>query len=225
VLKVIKKELILNRKVILINGIIFLACLTYFAARSTQAPPRVYAGFASFMMAFLPAVIVTREDKFNAMVLGCSLPVRRKTIVQARFVLSLAMAGGGILGALLFGAFAPFSRFAPSDLFAWGPLVTGLTGITLVLAILLPFTLRYGMKGILLFLVASQVLGVLLLTVTQVTHSELDRRIVEAIGGFFSSLHQVLGELGFNLVLVAFLGVLLLLSYLISVRVFENREL
>lgn len=223
--RVIRKDLILSRDVILINGIVFLACLAFFAAESTRTPPRVYAGFASFMMAFLPAVLVTREDKFGAMALGCSLPVRRKTIVQARYVLSVIMAGVGLLGAFFFGAFAPFSHFGLADLFSWKPLLTGVTGVGLVLAIFLPFTFRFGMKGILVFLAGMQVLGALLFTLLQVTRSSLDRVIIGKIAGVFIRAHQALGTTGFTLALLASVALLLALSFLVSVRVFESREL
>ena len=224
-LRVIKKELILNQTVILVNLVIFGACLTYFSTAEPDLPPQLYAGFASMMMALLPALMVTREDKFNAMMLGCSLPVRRKTIVQARFVLSILLAFLGILGAFLLGTFFPLSHFAPTDLFASGPIMVGFCGITLVLSVLLPFTLRFGMKGIIIFLVCTQVLGVVLLTLTQVTGSNLDRAIIGRIVGFFSHLHETLGELGFNVFMVSCLAALIALSYLISVRTFENREL
>ena len=224
-LRVIRKDLLLNKNVMLINGLTFGACLIFFATTGADLPPRHYAAFASFMVAFLPAVMVTREDKFNAMMLGCSLPVKRKTIVQARFLFSVGLAVFGILGAFLLAAFVPSSQFRPADIFAWGPFLTGMTGITIFLSLLLPFALRFGMKGILIFLIATQVLGVTLLTLVKMTGSGVGRRIVESVIGFFVRSQQALGPTGFNLLLAAVLLCLLGLSYLVSVRVFENREL
>ncbi len=223
--RVMEKDLILNRRIILINGLIFAASLTLFTIMDPEIPPRVYAGFSALMVAFLPAVIVTREDKFRAMVLGCSLPVKRRTIVQARFLLSLAMGLGGVLLAFLLAVVLPFARFRPEELFAWGPLLTGVSGIIVVLALFLPFTLRYGMKGLLIFLIAAQVLGVVLLTLVQVTGSSADRLLLGKIIGGIGRLHAALGQGGFSLLLLAFLLAVLGLSYLISVRVFERREL
>jgi hypothetical protein len=223
--KVMEKDLILNRNIILINGLIFAGSLTLFTIMDPELPPRVYAGFSAFMVAFLPAVMVTREDKFQAMVLGCSLPVRRKTIVRARFLLSLAMGLGGVLLAFLLAVVLPFARFRPEDLFAWGPLLTAVSGILIVLALVLPFTLRYGMKGLLIFLIAAQVLGVVLLTFVQVTGSSADRVLLERIIGGFGRLHTALGQGGFTILLLAFLLAALGVSYLVSVRVFERREL
>lgn len=223
--RVMRKDLILNRNLLVINSVVFAACLTFFAVWEADVPPRVYAGFSALMLAFLPATMITREDKFNGMALGCSLPVRRRTIVRARFVLSEGIALLGILVSFLLGGFLPFSNFRPGDLFAWGPLMTGLVMITLVLSVLLPFTLRYGMKGVLLLLVSAQVLGAVLLTIMQVTQSSADKRLMERIVGGFSRLHILLGDRGFNAFLLAFLVGALAISYLVSVRVFERREL
>ncbi|MGW8264759.1 MAG: ABC-2 transporter permease, partial [Longimicrobiales bacterium] len=132
-LKVMQKDLILNKQLIVINTVILLGCLSIFAVTPEEFPPRVYAGFAGFMMAFLPTVLITREDKFNAMTLGCSLPVSRKAIVQARFLLSLGMALVGIVGAFFFAVLLPGTPYALGDMFAWGPLITALTVIGLVL--------------------------------------------------------------------------------------------
>jgi hypothetical protein len=185
----------------------------------------VYAGFSAFMVAFLPAVMVTREDKFEAMILGCSLPVVRKTIVRSRFVLSVGLGLVGLLGAFLLGSFLPFSSFRAGDLFAWGPLMTGLTVITLVHSLLLPFTLRYGMKGILIFLVSAQILGAILLVVMQVTQSSADKVLMGKILGALAWLHALVGHTGFNALLVTFLLATLGVSYIVSVRAFEGREL
>lgn len=224
-MKIMQKDLILNRRIILLNGLIFLACLSFFASNSLNAPPRVFAGFASLMMAMVPATLITQEDKFKAMILGCSLPVDRKTIVQARFALSLGMALVGILAAFLFGALVPFSRFGFADLFAAIPLMTALTGVSVFLSLLLPFTLRFGLRGLLIFLVAMQVLGVVLLTLVQVTRSSLDKEIVDAIAGGLSRLYGALGPTGFNLAGLVFLALLLTVSYQVSVRIFHRRDL
>ncbi len=223
-LKVIKKDLILNRNVALINLAIMGATLLFLATMDEAFPPRLFAGFGGVMMSALPAILVTREDKFDAMALGCSLPIRRRTIVQGRFVLSVGMAFLGLTVGFLLGAFVPFTAFAPGDLFVWGPILTGLSCMVIVLSFLLPVTLRFGVKGILIFLVGSQVLGVVLLTFVQITGSSADKRIINAIVGFFVRLQDTLGSTGFNIFWILLMGTLLAASYRISVWAFEGRE-
>jgi hypothetical protein len=223
-LRLMQKDLILNKKLLLINAVIMLATLSYFAAGSTRTPPQVFAAFASLMMAILPATLITQADKFKAMTMGCSLPVGRKAIVQARFALAVAMALAGLLMAFLLGVLVPFSNYGFADLFAGKPILTALTGLGLVLSLILPFTLRHGLKGLLLLLVAFQVLGVVLITAAQLTRSSLDQEVIEAIAGSVTRLHGALGPTGFSLFMMAALSVLLSASYLVSVRVFQNRE-
>jgi ABC-type transport system involved in multi-copper enzyme maturation permease subunit len=195
--KLIKKDLILNKKLLLINAILLLACLCYFAAASTQTPPKVFAGFAGLMMAMIPSSLITQEDKFKAMTLGCSLPVSRKAIVEARFLLSLALAVGGLLTAFLFGVLVPFSAYAFADLFS---------------------------SGLLIVLVVMQVWGIVLFTIARLARAAPDLRIIDSVRRFFSRLHASLGPLGFNLAMVGCLLLLLFASYRISLWIFKRRE-
>jgi hypothetical protein len=223
--RVIKKDLILNRNVILINMSVFAAALAFFAVWPEAFSPRAYAGFSSLMVSFVPISIVTREDKVRAMALGCSLPVSRRTIVKARYSLALTLALAGVVGAFLLGVFVPFSKFALEDLFAPGPILVGLAGMILIQSFLLPFTLRFGVQGVMIFLIASQILGVVLLTIVKVTGSVADVRLVDGIVAFLARLHQAVGPVGFSVLLAAALLGLLGVSYLVSVRIFERREL
>jgi hypothetical protein len=225
-LEVIKKDLILNRNVTLLNTVIFAGCLVILAVWVPDSPPtRLFAGLAGVMMAFLPAITATREDRFNAMALGCSLPVRRKTIVQARFVLSLGTAVVGLLGTLLLVSLLPNSQYRVSDLFDWAPLLTALAVIAIALSLLLPFVLRFGMTGVMIFLVVTQVLGVLLLTVVSVAGFATHREIVGRILAGLARLRELTGPAAFSGLMVAALLALLTISYLISLKMFESREL
>jgi hypothetical protein len=131
----------------------------------------------------------------------------------------------GILAALFLGAVVPRSNFGLFDLLAPAPILAALTLVTLVLSFLLPFSLRFGAKGLFIFLIAAQVVGVILLTITMATRSSMDQRIVESIIRFFVNAHETLGGPGLAGVILAVLTVLLGLSYRVSLRVFESREL
>jgi hypothetical protein len=219
------KDLILSRRVILVNAVIFTVFLAYFATAAEDLPPGLYAGMASFMLAFLPVGMVIREDKFDAMILQCSLPVSRRKVVQARFILSEGMAIVGVLAAFLLGSVVPHSQFSLSELLAPAPILTGLTLVTMVLSLLLPFSLRFGAKGLFIFLIGAQVVGVILFAVVVATQSSIDNRIVEAVIRFFVNVRGALGGPGFSTALLGVLVALLGLSYLVSLQVFENRDL
>ena len=102
-LRVMKMDLILNRTALVSNLLIMTGFLTFMSSWEEGASKGAFAFFAGIMMAFIPVMIVTREDKFKAMAMGCSLPVTRKTIVGARYLLAIAASALGILLALTVG--------------------------------------------------------------------------------------------------------------------------
>jgi ABC-2 type transport system permease protein len=220
---VILKDVILNRNAMLANLAVFVAFLVY--AAWDRASPSVYAVFSGLMFSFLPIAIVTREDKYKALVLGCSLPVTRRTIVQARYVLTFGFAVTGILFALTLGATLPVSNLRAEALFSPGPVLTGLAVVTVISSVLLPFTLRFGSFGLIVMLVVLQVAGILLLTVTRLTRSSADKRVLTAAVGAARALSDRIGGPAFTALVVAGLILLLLLSFAVSLRVFERREL
>ena len=188
------------------------------------APAGTFAFFAGIMMAFVPVMVVTREDKFKAMALGCSLPVTRKTIVRSRYALAVGSSILGVLLALSVGSLAPTSQLGAAELFRPAIVLQALAVTTIVIALLLPFTLRFGAFGLILVLGASQVLGILALTLVKTTGSSADKQMVESIIGFVRDLHVRLGSGGFYLLLLLFLAGVLWVSYAISVWVFRRRE-
>jgi len=222
-LNVIKKDLIMNRTALVSNLFIMTAFLVFMSSWEEGASTGTFAFFAGIMMAFLPVIIVTREDKFKAMALGCSLPVTRETIVRARYLLAVSSSVLGILLALTVGSFVPTSQLGAAELFRPGVILHALSVTTLVIAILLPFTLRFGALGLIMVLASFQVLGILALTLVKATRSSADKRLVGSIVQVVSDLHAWAGG-GFYFILVALLGVVLWVSYALSVRVFRKRE-
>ena len=177
------------------------------------------------MVAFIPVMVVTREDKFKAMALGCSLPVTRKTIARARYLLALVTAVTGTLYTMSLGAWLPSSELSASSLFNLPILLTSLSVSMLIIALVLPFTLRFGALGLILVMAGFQVVGILLLTLVKVTRSVGDQRLVDWIVTSVAGLHDRIGAVGFDLLLVVFLALVLLASYSVSVWVFQGRDL
>jgi ABC-type transport system involved in multi-copper enzyme maturation permease subunit len=221
--EVVWKDLVLNRNTLLLNGLIFVGTFGLLSAMSVDSP-RVLAVFGGLMVAFAPVGIVTREDKSQAMALSCSLPVTRRTIVRARYALGLALVVPGVL--LLLGTAAVVSDLIPpADLFRPSTLLLAYGLAILVLSLMFPLTLRMGATGLLVLLASFQVLGVVLLTIAQITRSNADQRILGAIVRFFANAASTLGEPVFYPVLVAALAAVLALSYRISVFLFERKDL
>lgn len=222
--RVIVMDLIMNRTAILVNSGVFGAFFLYMTWRGPTSPG-AFALFSSLMVSFVPAAIVTREDKFKAMALVASLPVTRRTVVLARYTLSLGMAIAGILLAMALGSWLPGSQLSADVLFRPGPLLTAFAMTSVLIAVLLPFTLRFGALGLMIALVSFQVVGIVLFVVVQATGSSVDNRIAERVVAEILALQAWLGPVAFDLFLVCLLLAGLAASCLISVRVFRKREL
>ncbi|MFH1765649.1 MAG: ABC-2 transporter permease [Gemmatimonadota bacterium] len=223
-LKVIRMDLILNRNAMLVNAGVFGAFFLYMVWRGPDRPFE-FAVFCSLLVSFLPLPIVTREDKFKAMGLGCSLPVARRTIVLARYALAFGLAATGLLVVGIAAGWMPNSVMTPGLLFRAGPILAALSVSTIVLALLLPFTLRFGALGLMVALVGFQVLGIILFTVVRLRGPAVGGGLGKTIVMGIMGAHERLGPLGFDALLVFSLLVLLSASLAVSVWVFQRREL
>ncbi|MFC1791921.1 ABC-2 transporter permease [Gemmatimonadota bacterium] len=222
--KVMRMDLILNRTAMLVNATVFGGFFLYMTLRGPTSP-MVFMVFASVMVSFMPAMIVTREDKFKAMALVCSLPVDRRTVVKARYALSLILALLGILSAICLGSWLPGTQLGPELLLRWAPLLAAISVTSLFITLILPFTMRFGALGLMLSLAALQVVGIVLFTVVQLSGSSADNLLAERVVEGILGLHQRFGPLGFDLLLLSCLALLWATSYAVSVRVFRHREL
>ena len=223
-LRVIRKDLILNQTALLANLLIMVGFLCFMSSWEEGASAGSFAFFSGIMMAFVPVMIITREDKFKAMALGCSLPVTRKTIVQSRYLLAVACSVMGISFAFLLGAYFPLSELNSSLLFRPGMVFLALSVTTLMVALLLPFTLRFGAMGLILVLAGFQVLAIVALTLVKLKESSADRRLIDILVGSVVDLHGQVGSGVFYLFLLLFLCGMLAASYGLSLWVFHRRE-
>ena len=222
-LKIVRMDLILNRNAILLNASVLGAFFLYMVWRGPERPMS-FAVFCSLMVSFLPLPIVTREDKFKAIGLGCSLPVARRTIVMARYALSFGLAGAGLFLVGAAAAWMPNSVMTPELLFQSGPVLAALSISTIALALLLPFTLRFGALGLMVALVGFQVLGITLFTLVQLRGPAVGGGLGGMIARGIMGAHERLGPVGFDVLLIVFLLALLSASLAVSVWVFQRRE-
>jgi hypothetical protein len=214
----------MNRTAMMVNSGIFGAFFLYMAWRGPTSP-RAYAVLSSLMVSFVPALIVTREDKFKAMALVASLPVSRRTVVLARYTLTLGVAVVGILLAMCLGSWLPGSQLDADVLMRPGPLLMALAVAMVLIGFLLPFTLRFGFMGLMIALVSFQVVGILLFVTVQATGSSMDNHIAERVLAGILELQARVGPAVFHFLLIGLLLAGVVVSCLISIRVFQEREL
>jgi len=218
------KDFVLNSRMLFINWAVFGGFFVYMAAQE-HSSAQVFVVFVSLMCSFAGVSLQAREDAFKATTLSCSLPVTRRTIVAARYALSGALAVIGVAGAAVLFLVLPFSRFTASELFTSGVLLTVVTTVGLITAFMLPFTIRFGMAGLLIFLVTTQVIGIVLFMLVQISGSSGDKRLARSVLQTLRDLHATLGSPAFEVAGLLALAVLVTLSLGLSIFLFERRDL
>lgn len=226
---IIRYDLRLSLRVLMFCLALWLPCM---ALNSYLVPHvRFILILGSVLAALMPAMIFSREDKFRAAVTLCSLPVTRRQCVRARYLLSwLLMLSFQMLmsGCLVL---IPGNNIRAEDLASLPNLLLMLTVTAVTLPVLLPFLLRYGMKGIMILLMAGQGLGVLLvlgaLVFRGVAGSTGDPLRL-AVGGLRAGIHlfdAIAAAPGWIFILVLILGLIQRGSFLITRNLFEKKEL
>jgi ABC-type transport system involved in multi-copper enzyme maturation permease subunit len=223
-LKVMYKDFILNRRTLFINWAVFGSFFVYMAAQE-HSSVQVFVVFVSLMCSFAGIGAMAREDAYKATALGCSLPVTRRTVVAARYASTAVLSAVGLAGATFLFLVLPFSQFTARELFTSGALLVVLTTVGLIMAFMLPFTIRFGMSGLLVFLVTTQVIGIVLFMAVQISGSSGDKRLARAVVQALRDAQGAMGTPLFELAGVLALALLLALSLGVSVLLFERREL
>ncbi len=165
-LKLLRLEYLFNLRQLLIVLAIF---SVYFAwAVNRIDSPGVFTITTSIMVGLgIPFAIVGREDKFKTAALVCSLPVRRSTVVLSKFAATWAAILLGLGYNVFLTAVLPFSKVPLGGVLSLKNLLISLFLMSLLFAVILPFTIRFGLTGIIILLVGCQLLGIVTLILTQ----------------------------------------------------------
>jgi len=221
----LRRDLILHRRTLVLVAVMYTAFQAWFVTSFNN--PMVWLVFNCIYFSFLTVTPLTADEKTQTLPWLCTLPVTRADLVRGRYVTSWALVLALYAVSVALAALMPGSDISP--VWMLGPdrllLVAGV--VTFIIALLLPFTIRFGFTGMLLTLVAAQVLGGVMLVVAKITGGDLGSGISAAVGilreGIFA-LRGSLGVLGFQLALLVVLFLANWASYRASVWLFRRRE-
>ena len=228
-LELFYRDWLLNRRMLFISYGIFLA----FEAFASWLPhsPQVWLIFACIYSSFLAVTIFLREDRFQALGWTCTLPLTRRDLVRARYIEAWAIVLVTMAAAIGVCAIMPASKVDVSIVLQPTNLLVGALVVTVIVSLMLPFTIRLGFMGMLVFLVGIQVLGMLALVAAQMFRGPTSAG-VRPIAAFFGGITDLVIALRFHLgapaFFVAALGVLGLVNYAAyhgAVWLFARREL
>jgi ABC-type transport system involved in multi-copper enzyme maturation permease subunit len=220
----IRKDLIFDRRVMAANFAFYLLFLPGYASLFEWVPPTAYAGFAAIVCSLFPLTLVAREDKFKTAALTCSLPVTRDAVVASRYFGGwlVALAAVAVMGAV--GYLLPWTGFAQRGGYSAAAFLIAFCLIGLLIAGLFPFTLRFGIAGLIGFLVTTQLLGIVVFLSAVMVGLGRIRTVVEWLTGTVRTLGELLGDGGASVLLVLVVLLLNVASFFLSRWIYRRRE-
>lgn len=228
-LTLLRRDLILNRYLV---GLTYpLWSVLWLGGPSMSSgdtmPFGLWSGGVSFACAFLPVMMLIREDKFKAGALVCSLPVTRDAIVASRYLGGWLLALTGV--AVAIAAMLTLSLFGVNPLRPPTPMLpaTVVTVVGLAIALMLPMAIRFGMVGVFAILIGTQLLGVVVLLAGAMFDARVVQGIEAAVKAIVSGsarLRDALGPAAYSAVLVAAVAVLNYASFRLSSLLYRRRE-
>ncbi len=225
--KVMHHDLLQNRKPLLISGAGYFLFMIYSSLQTSG--PVVFLVFASLMASFLSTTVVTREDRWRATPTLLSMPLRRKTVVRARYLSMHALSLGGVALAILISVLLADSRPAAASVLRFEYMFLSFSIVLILLSSVIPFVLRFGFVGLLVFLISVQLLGVVLMGISSMSRGS--RALRFNVGELFAGLNRTVGMLRatlgdplFYLAATLALGFLVAASIWISTRIVERRD-
>ncbi len=227
--RLLLRDWILTRRALLAIVGIYVAFQAYFVCRISSS--RQYLVFASIYASFLTLTLFLREDKFHATAWSCSMPVSRQDLVRARYLGAWIFVAAALVLALIPAWIVPGSVVSVPAVFDPGTLLRVFAAVTVILALMLPFTIRFGVLGVMIFLVGIQMLGALVLLIAVKTGgaSSASRGLlsggVDALGAGLAAVRELTGPAGFHAAIVVCLLLVNWLGYRLAVSLFRRREL
>lgn len=220
-LTLIRKDLLLHKTAFYGYMPVLVVYLAYLASEVSRQ--NVFITFTGIMVAILPMILIAREDKFGAEAFICSLPVTRRQVVHAKYVMCWSVALVlTMIGLALYSIFG-----AEGHPTIWRVPSAGrvLLILSLGLGAGLPLALRFGWIGLVGGLVGIQILGVVAYLALETLATDL--RLVDVFRGVsngIDKLHSGLGGPLFLAVVMVVLVIFNLASCRIGVALFERRE-
>lgn len=215
----------LHGRTLLISYGVFLAFQVYFLLRVDSARP--WLVFASVYAAFVALSVYVREDKFQSTSWTCTLPVSRRGVVRARFVGAWILAVAALAAATILAAVLPGSRVGVPDVLEAETLLLAATVITVVVGLMLPFVIRFGLLGLMIFLVGAQVIGAGVLLMAGAFERREGRRLslgFSVVADGVRAAHSALPPALFDLLVVALLLAVNWAGYRLALLLFGRRD-
>jgi hypothetical protein len=218
------------RKDLLLNGKQFWGLVPWFVwaayALGQEHMGAMTAVSGALIGALMTVSICAREDKFGATAFLASLPVSRRSLVWARYVLALVTGAGSMAAVAAMSAVLPWSVQSVTEAFEPKTLLLGVTVAGVSVAMLMPLAIRFGVLGLLGFFAALQVAGIALLMLPAAFGmKDVLKGIFRAAEQGFIGLHGALDQPGTILQTAVIVAIAVWVSFQVSVLLVERQDL
>ena len=218
------------RKDLLLNGRQFWGLLPWFAwaayALGEERMGTMTAVSGAMIGALMTVTLCAREDKFHATASLASLPVTRRTLVWARYLLALALGVVTLLIVATMAAVLPWSVQTASEAFDGKTLLLGVTVASTSVAMLMPLAIRFGVVGLIGFFAVLQVAGIGFLVLPAVFGmKDVLKGMFRAAERGFIGLHGSLDQPGTIFQTAVIVAVAIWMSFRVSVFLVERQDL
>ncbi len=221
-INLILNDLRLHRGFLTIFGLAYPAYMSYFGSRMNS--PRLFLILAAFTFTILPLSIMGREDKFKAAGFRLSLPVTRRDHILSRYLLGWGMMIILFSVTIAIISVLPGAKIAVSTLLTTPTVLLVLAYMTLIFGGLMPLIFRFGMTGLLAFLIGLQLLGVVAMLISR-DFVRLIKAAIGAVGNSIVAAESAFGPAGSVLAVLVVLLALNALSFAVSLALFKRKEL
>ena len=217
------------RKDLLLNARHLWGILPWFLwvayAMSEPDAGRITAVGAAFIGALMATTMAAREDKLRTSATLASLPVSRRTLVEARYLVAYIVGAATYLIVVVMAAALPWSVQRAAELVELRTLLLTLTLAGMAIALLMPVVIRFGLLGVMVFLGAFQVLGVAGLVAFEFLGLRSAIGVFSAIERGIAALHRGLNQPAVILETAAVVALATWLSFRLSIFLAERRDL
>jgi hypothetical protein len=226
ILNLMRKDLVLYRSMIPWVAVSIAMNVVILAIESDRAAS--FLGFGAFIAGLLPVMISGGEERSRTNAFACTLPVRRSGIVLGRYLLPFVLFPGWMaFCACLVWVLEGFR--IPAGMLRLDVIVYALAVQALTVSIATPLILSLGFIGLVVGLVAVQVLALGVLVVGPrfgLRHGIFAiEDAVRSIGPGLRAMRASLGDPVFYLAGFAALAALMALSCTVSCTLFQRRNL
>lgn len=221
-LRLMRKDLMLNWSMLLLMLALIAGMTVYMGAG--DAPPMEPLTVVMVIASAICMTIPAREDRFKATGFTCSLPVARKQVTLARYILPILLFPFLLAFVVLLHTAVRGFRL-PAEIRQPGAVLFLLAVYLLTICVFFPFTVRFGFLGLMIGLVALQVLSVVFLMLASRRARISAVSLANGAGSILRGLEAAVGPAGYFGIILAALFCLYAVSFLVSDAVFRRKEL